>query len=75
VDEDVLKLISLATEIFINDLTNRAVYFTEYEKRKIMIVNMFKKHYKVINYYKINLNYKLKLFYNKFIIINFIYSN
>jgi histone H3/H4 len=42
VDEDVLKLISLATEIFINDLTNRAVYFTEYEKRKIMKVNMFK---------------------------------
>jgi hypothetical protein len=41
VDEEVLKLISLATEIFINDLTTRAVYFTEYEKRKIMKVNIF----------------------------------
>ena len=40
-DEEVLKLISLATEIFINDLTTRAVYFTEYEKRKIMKVNIF----------------------------------
>ncbi len=38
-DEEVLKLISLATEIFINDLTTRAVFFTEFEKRKIMKVN------------------------------------